>query len=137
MPGIAGVDTRHTEPLEQRRARQGQLFVAAVAGELLVAAVAGGESAELESVPGMPRVRVPAWAARVAAVAAAGVAGVGSKPFAGGTGRIEEAEVGAKHSVPRRGAAAAAACVGALEAGGRAAAAAAAAAGIDDFQNSY
>jgi len=74
VPGIAAVDTRHTEPLEQRRARQGQLFVAGVAG------VAGEESAELEFAPGMPRVRVPAWAARVAPVAAAGVAGVGSKP---------------------------------------------------------
>jgi hypothetical protein len=71
VPGIAAVDTRHTEPLEQTRARQGQLFVAAVAGK---------ESAELEFVPGMPRVRVPAWAARVAPVVAAGVAGVGSKP---------------------------------------------------------
>jgi hypothetical protein len=52
VPGIAAVDTRHTEPLEQRRARQGQLFVAGVAG------VAGEESAALEFAPGMPQCRV-------------------------------------------------------------------------------
>ena len=51
MPGIAAVDTRHTEPLEQRRARQGQLFVDGVAG---VAGVAGEESAAASSAVGSP-----------------------------------------------------------------------------------